>query len=70
MPSSATWFSTLIALGLGAVIWWQLCRRNQFEVGNPLSLFSVLLTLGVVCRLAYLCLTPVFYAPDEQAHFY
>lgn len=69
MPSSATWISTLIALGLGAGFWWQLCRRAQSEVGGKPSLFPVLLMLGVICRLAYLFLTPVFYAPDEQAHF-
>ncbi len=69
MSSSATLISTLIALGVGAGFWWQLCRRNQAEVFNPPSLFPVLLTLGVVCRLAYLFFTPVFYAPDEQAHF-
>ena len=64
-----TWISPLVALGLGAGVWWQLCRRSQPGVGRGQSLVPTLLAVGVVCRLAFLFLTPVFYAPDEQAHF-
>jgi hypothetical protein len=30
---------------------------------------AAILSVGVLCRLAFLCLTPVFYAPDEHSHF-
>jgi hypothetical protein len=59
----------LVALGIGSLLWWQLYRRHRYSNGKRPSLFPALLAVGVVCRLAYTFLTPVFYAPDEQSHF-
>jgi len=60
---------TATALLLGGLLWsglvyWQ--RRSPIPTR---SLFAVVLILGILCRLAYVFLTPVFYAPDEQSHF-
>lgn len=60
---------TCVALGLGSLLWWQLYRRHRYSHGKRPSLFPALLTVGVICRLAYTCFTPTFYAPDEQSHF-
>ncbi len=57
---------TLLASGLvWFTIWWR--QRNQ--PANLRSLFVVVLVAGLVVRLAYVFLTPIFYAPDEQSHF-
>src|SRR5690348_13160693 len=69
MRLTATLIATLIALGITGIIWHQLCQRSRSAAGSFQGLFPVLLAMGVLCRLAYLFLTPVFYAPDEQAHF-
>jgi hypothetical protein len=29
----------------------------------------IVISIGLVCRLAFSILTPTFYAPDEQSHF-
>jgi len=60
---------TLVALGISGLIWWQLYRRHCYSNGKHPNLFPALLTIGVICRLAYIFLTPAFYAPDEQSHF-
>lgn len=60
---------TLVALGIGGLLWHQLYRRYRYTNGQRPSLFPALLIVGVVCRLAYTFLTPTFYAPDEQSHF-
>lgn len=60
---------TFVALGIGALLWWQLYRRHRYSGGKRPSLFPALLAVGVICRLAYTFLTPTFYAPDEQSHF-
>jgi hypothetical protein len=55
LACSAIWF----------VLWWR--QRNQST--NTHSLFVVVLVAGLVVRLAFVFLTPIFYAPDEQSHF-
>lgn len=69
MRPLATLILTLLALGIGGFIWQQLYRRYRYAAGKRPSLFPIVLTVGVLCRLAYIGLTPVFYAPDEQSHF-
>jgi 4-amino-4-deoxy-L-arabinose transferase-like glycosyltransferase len=66
----ATLLLTLVALGIGGLVWWQLYRRHRYSDGKRPALFPVVLAVGVFCRLAYTFLTPVFYAPDEQSHFH
>ncbi|MGC3959180.1 MAG: hypothetical protein QM813_14915 [Verrucomicrobiota bacterium] len=68
MPAAQTWISLLVALGVGGALWWRLGQHAR-KAGDCPSWFPTLLLVGVVCRLAYLFLTPTFYAPDEQAHF-
>lgn len=60
---------TLVALVIGGLLWWQLYRRHRYSGDKRPNLFPALLTIGVICRLAYTFLTPTFYAPDEQSHF-
>jgi 4-amino-4-deoxy-L-arabinose transferase-like glycosyltransferase len=33
------------------------------------SIFATILAVGIICRLAFVFLTPIFYAPDEHSHF-
>ena len=59
---------TLTLLTCGAVwfgMWW---RQRSHSVSGRLFVTTVLIA-GLVVRLAYVFLTPVFYAPDEQSHF-
>lgn len=60
---------TLMATGIGGLVWWQLQRRFRCPGVRQPNLFLFVLVVGVLCRLAYVGLTPVFYAPDEQSHF-
>jgi hypothetical protein len=55
----------LVCGGVWLALWWR--QRNQAT--NLRSLFGVVLVSGLVIRLAYVFLTPIFYAPDEQSHF-
>jgi len=64
-----TWISTSLALGIGGFLWWWLSRRPRSGINTTSNWFPLVLTIGVICRLAYLFLTPTFYAPGEQAHF-
>lgn len=64
-----TFLLTLLAGGIGGLLWWQLYRRHRYSNGKRPNLFPTLLAVGIVCRLAYTFLTPTFYAPDEQSHF-
>jgi len=69
MHAGAVALTTAAALLLGVLLWiglvyWQ--RRCPIPTR---SLFAVVLAVGILCRLAYVFLTPVFYAPDEQSHF-
>jgi hypothetical protein len=69
MPLFTATSATLLALFVGGTIWAVLfiCdRRRPFSV-RTLGLTVVL--AGLVSRLAFALLTPIFYAPDEQAHF-
>lgn len=69
MPVLSATTATALALFFGGTIWAVLFLGDRWR---PLSLrtlgFTVVLT-GLVCRLAFALLTPMFYAPDEQAHF-
>ena len=57
---------TLLASGLVWVgLWW----RQRNHPANPSSLVATVLIAGLLCRLAYVFLTPIFYAPDERSHF-
>src|SRR5437016_9623061 len=33
------------------------------------SVFAAVIAVGILCRLAFAVLTPIFYAPDEHSHF-
>lgn len=69
MASTQTMIATAAALAVGLACWLGLFlfdRRRPLAVP---SLMAVALAAGLVCRLAWAFLTPVFYAPDEQAHF-
>ena len=51
--------------GVWFALWWR--QRNQAT--NTRSIFVMVAIAGLVVRLAYVFLTPIFYAPDEQSHF-
>ena len=57
---------TLLAVGGLWLGWW---RRQRGPADRPPALVVAVLMVGIVSRLAFVFLTPVFYAPDEQAHF-
>jgi len=60
---------TLAALLFGGSSWFGLVYWHRRRPFSTRSFFIILLIVGVVCRLAYIFYTPVFYAPDEQSHF-
>jgi 4-amino-4-deoxy-L-arabinose transferase-like glycosyltransferase len=69
MHAGAVALVTAAALVAGVLLWvgwWYWHQRRPLTVR---SLFAVVLGLGVLCRIAYVFLTPIFYAPDEQSHF-
>ncbi len=46
--------------------------RRWFDVGRRLTHRNALLlmiSIGALCRIAFVFGTPIFYAPDEQSHF-
>jgi len=56
--------------GLAVAGAWCVWRRTcQPQPGRSVWLFGAVLATGLLCRVAFVFLTPVFYAPDEQAHF-
>ncbi len=52
-----------------AAVWFALWWRQRNQPTNVRSLIAVVLIAGLVVRLVYVFLTPIFYAPDEQSHF-
>ena len=65
--------TTVSAIGLtllaSVLVWFGLWWRQRNLPTNPRSLITTVLIAGLLCRLAYVFLTPIFYAPDEQSHF-
>jgi 4-amino-4-deoxy-L-arabinose transferase-like glycosyltransferase len=69
MHAGAIALVTAAALVVGVLVWGGLLYWHQRRPLTARSLFVVVLVLGIVCRLAFVFLTPIFYAPDEQSHF-
>jgi 4-amino-4-deoxy-L-arabinose transferase-like glycosyltransferase len=68
MHAGAIALITAAALLAGALLWVGLGYWHRRQPLTARSLFLVVLGVGVLCRLAYVFLTPIFYAPDEQSH--
>jgi hypothetical protein len=44
--------------------------REQLPItASARSLIAVVIAVGILCRLAFIFFTPIFYAPDEHSHF-
>lgn len=56
---------TLVGIGLWLAAWY----RDRSVGVTPRRLFILIMSVGLICRVACLLLTPIFYAPDEQSHF-
>jgi len=57
--------AVLVGMGFwGGLLYWQRSGRLRAR-----TLLTAVVGLGILCRLGYVFLTPVFYAPDEQSHF-
>jgi hypothetical protein len=69
MGAGQTAIITLAALLGGGGLWFALTLWQRRKPLLPRALFAWVLALGLAGRLAYVFLTPVFYAPDEQSHF-
>jgi hypothetical protein len=69
MHAGAVALITSAALLLGVLLWAGLALWQRRSPLTARSLFTVVLVVGILCRLAYVFLTPMFYAPDEQSHF-
>ncbi len=52
-----------------AALWFSLWWRHRNQASNTHALFTMVLVAGLAVRLAYVFMTPIFYAPDEQSHF-
>ena len=57
------------ALLLGAFLWFGLWLRHGKRPFTSRVLVAMLLGAGLLCRVAFVFFTPVFYAPDEESHF-
>lgn len=69
MQAGAVALITGAALLIGGLLWSGLAFWHGKHPLTARSLFAVMLASGILCRLAYVFLTPIFYAPDEQSHF-
>lgn len=69
MHSTATMIITAAALLLSLGFWFALWRRHRLQPLSFHTLLSLVLVVGLLCRIAFALFTPTFYAPDEQAHF-
>ncbi len=54
---------------LGIALWVGLFYRNKVSEVSTRQLFTIILLVGLTCRIIFSLFTPTFYAPDEQAHF-
>jgi hypothetical protein len=69
MPAAHATIATLSALLAGGLIWYGLFLRCRTRPTSARTLILTAITIGLLCRLAFVFFTPAFYAPDEQAHF-
>lgn len=69
MAAGPTALITLAALVVGGAVWVAVAWCEQRKLWDARKLGFLVLALGLALRLAYVFLTPTFYAPDEQSHF-
>lgn len=58
-----------IASGIAAILWRYIYHQPHHSPTKRFNPFPLLLSVGLLCRVAFLFLTPTFYAPDEQSHY-
>lgn len=46
-----------------------LFQRHRNRLADPRALLTIMVAVGLLCRLAFVFFTPVFYAPDEVSHY-
>src|SRR5215472_18487759 len=68
MHTATVIVATSLAILLCGLFWIGLFVRNRTELVPARSLFRTVLVAGFLCRLAFVFLTPIYYAPDEQPH--
>jgi hypothetical protein len=59
----------VVAALLGTGWFWRRSFRRGEQLADPDRLFAAILAIGLLCRVAFVFLTPAFDAPDERAHF-
>lgn len=69
MASEKVLILTLAGFVLSILLWFYLLRRHRLHPLKVKELLLLVFAAGFVCRLAFSFGTPVFYAPDEEAHF-
>jgi 4-amino-4-deoxy-L-arabinose transferase-like glycosyltransferase len=60
---------TTISSILGVLLWLGLLYRNILTPIAPHHLILIAFIIGLMCRVAFVLLNPIFYAPDEQSHY-
>lgn len=53
----------------GLALWLGLLSKHKVSRISTRKLFTIILIVGLICRIAFSLFTPAFYAPDEQHHF-
>ena len=58
-----------IAAVTAGLFWLGLCQCHWKQSAEPRTLLTILVVVGLLCRLGFVFFTPVFYAPDEESHY-
>lgn len=69
MNSIQVAIATGVTCLLGTIVWVGLFVWHSRYGTSVRQLVSVAIIAGIGCRIAFILATPIFYAPDEQAHF-
>ncbi len=54
---------------LAGLFWFGLNQRQRNQPLELQALLTILISVGLLCRLAFVFFTPAFYAPDEVSHY-
>lgn len=61
--------TVVILAALAGLFWFGLDRRHRNQPVEPRKIFWILLSVGLLCRVAFVFFTPTFHAPDEASHY-
>lgn len=69
MNKITIFFTSYLCSMIGLIIWHFLIRYKDSYFKNEKNIFLLIFVIGFICRILFVYQTPLFYAPDEIAHF-